>query len=68
MRPIAISSREILHTNPHQQVYRVAADFGGFKKEYYVTDTGVRAGIVAVREDAVLLVRQYRLLINDVSW
>ena len=42
--------------------------FDGFKKEYYVSDCGQRAAVVAVRKEEVLLVRQYRLLINDISY
>jgi len=68
MRPIHLTPPEVLYRDPHQQIYRVTADFGTFRKQYYVNDTGVRAGIVAVRAGSVLLVRQYRLLINDVSW
>ena len=59
---------EPVYKNKNQQVYRVDADFGDFKKEYFVNDTGHRAGIVAVQDGLVLLVRQYRLLINRLSW
>ena len=63
-----IGDREVLYKNEHQEIYRVEADFGAFKKRYSVVDTGHRAGIVVVRGDCVLLVRQYRLLIDDTSW
>lgn len=68
MRPLKIGPREVVYTNPHQQIYRVVVDFEGFTKEIYVADTGRRAGIVAVRDGRVLLTQQYRLLINEVSW
>lgn len=63
-----ITQRRLEYENPYQQVFRVTADFGEFTKEYYVNETGQRAGIVAVRDGHVLLVRQYRLLINGLSW
>lgn len=63
-----ISERQLVYENPYQQVYSVKANFGSFSKEYFVTDTGQRAGVVAMNDGNVLLVRQYRLLINDLSW
>ena len=66
-RPL-IGKREPLYSNPHQAIYRVRADFGTFEKSYCVTDTGERAGIVVTDGDRVLLVRQYRLLINEIAW
>ena len=63
-----VGPRELVYENPYQQVYRVKADFGQFTKEYFVNDTGHRAGIVAVKNGAVLMVSQYRLLIDGMSW
>ena len=63
-----VGPRELVYENPYQQVYRVKADFGEFTKEYFVNDTGRRAGIVAATDGSVLLVRQYRLLIDGMSW
>ena len=63
-----ISERQLVYENKYQQVYSVKADFGSFSKEYFVIDTGQRAGVVAIKDGCVLLVRQYRLLINDLSW
>ena len=63
-----ITQRQLVYENPYQQVFRVTADFGEFKKVYFVNETGQRAGIVAIRDGHVLLVRQYRLLINGLSW
>src|SRR5258706_10702558 len=44
------------------------ADFGGFSKDYYVVHFGPRVGVVALNQDKLLLVRQYRFLVNDLSW
>ena len=62
-----IGPRTVLYQDKYQQIYGVTADFGEFKKEYFVREAGHRAGIVAVRDNSVLLVEQYRLLINGPS-
>jgi 8-oxo-dGTP pyrophosphatase MutT (NUDIX family) len=64
----SLGPREDVYNDPYQKIYRVEADFGDFTKEYFVRDTGRRAGLVVVRGDSVLLVRQYRMLINGLSW
>jgi 8-oxo-dGTP pyrophosphatase MutT (NUDIX family) len=51
-----------------QSISRVVADFGEFEKEFFVRDAGLRAGVLLVKDDSVLLVRQYRLQINALSW
>ncbi len=63
-----IGRRRLVYRNRYQRVYRVAADFGEFAKEYFVLATGRRAGIVVLRNESVLLVKQYRLLVNGVAW
>lgn len=67
MRPPRIGPRQVVYRDRYQQIYRVAADFGEFTKEYFVRDCGERAGMVVVRDGSVLLVRQYRLLIDGLS-
>ena len=63
-----LGPREIVYEDNYQQIYAVTADFGDFKKEYFVRDTGERTGVVVVQDESVLLVRQYRLLIDGLSW
>lgn len=63
-----IGPRQVVYQNQYQQIYQVQADFGAYAKEYFVLDTGEKAGIVVSHQGAVLLVRQYRLLINELSW
>ena len=58
----------MVYEDQYQQLYRITADFGDFTKEYTVRDSGRRVGVVAVRDGSVLLVRQYRLLIDGLSW
>lgn len=62
-----IGEKCLVYENRYQQIYSVTADFGNFSKEYFVSDTGQRAGMVAIHNGNVLMVRQYRLLINSLS-
>jgi 8-oxo-dGTP pyrophosphatase MutT (NUDIX family) len=68
MPPPKIGPKELVHENDFYQIVRVPVDFGGFTKEYFVREDGKHVGMVVVRGDTVLLVRQYRLLIDDLSW
>ncbi len=68
MKPPRIGPRQVVYQDRYQQIYRVIADFGSFQKEYFVRDSGQRAGVVVARGRDVLLVRQYRLLIDSLSW
>jgi 8-oxo-dGTP pyrophosphatase MutT (NUDIX family) len=63
-----LGPREVVYENRYQQIYRLTAQFDGFTKEFYVNDYGQRAGLVIARGSEVLLVRQYRLLVNAVAW
>lgn len=65
--PQSIGPQEIVYQDKVRQLYRIVAEFDGFTKEYYVSDSGQRAALLVVRNDEVLLARQYRLLINGLS-
>ncbi len=66
--PLRIEPQELVYQDRNQKLYRIIALFDGFSKEYYVSDHGQRAAVVAVRNGEVLLARQYRLLINRLSY
>ncbi|TAJ96525.1 NUDIX hydrolase [bacterium] len=66
--PIKIEPKEIVYQDKVQKIRRVVAHFEGFSKEYFVSDHGQRAAIVVLRDGEVLLARQYRLLINGLSY
>ena len=68
MRKIRFSTPVVAHRNPFMEIRHTQADFGSFSKDYYVVHFGPRVGVVALHEDRVLLVRQYRFLVNDLSW
>ena len=68
MKPLAISDERELFANQFLRLYSVRTEFHDFRKEYFVVDKGTRVGVLFVRNEHVLLVRQYRFLINDYSW
>lgn len=67
MESPTIGPRKLVYENPHQQVYRVKVDFNEFSKEYFVNEFGERTGVVVAKGAEILLVRQYRLLINRIA-
>ncbi|MBF0522021.1 MAG: NUDIX hydrolase [Candidatus Omnitrophica bacterium] len=68
MRKPKTKSNKIIHQNPYGRVSRVTMDFGKRQKDFYVAEFDERVGIVVIRNNMVLLVRQYRVLINRDSW
>lgn len=66
--PRTVEPGEIVYRDRNQFIQRVVATFDGFTKEYFVSDHGVRAALLAVADGRVLFTRQYRLLINAVSF
>ena len=63
-----LSKPQTVYENQRFHVQRVEADFGPFTKQYFMINSGVRAGMVAIRDNSLLLVQQYRMLINGLSW
>lgn len=68
MKILNRTPKRLDYKNPHMEVNHTKADFGEFSKEYFVVDLGPRAGVVATREGNVLMTRQYRFLIDGMSW
>jgi len=68
LRPIAFSEEETIFQNQYLRLFRVEADFGKFVREYYVTAKGEKVGVMIWKNDSILLVRQYRFVIDDMSW
>ena len=63
-----IRRREVVYENPFQQVHKVRVDVGTVGKDIYVTDYGHRVGAVVEGPEGILLTRQYRHLIDRISW
>jgi ADP-ribose pyrophosphatase len=68
MRKIKRGAPSTTYRNPFMEIRHTHADFGAFSKDYYVIHLGPRVGVVAVRDRKVLLARQYRFLIDALSW
>ena len=66
--PLSIELKEKVYQDKNQIIQKIVAHFEGFNKEYYFADHGERSALLAVRNGKVLLVRQYRLIINDLSY
>lgn len=63
-----LGPRQPVYRDRNREIHRVIADFGAFTKEYLVADSGRRAAVLVIRDGSCMLVRQYRLLINGLSW
>ena len=68
IRPISLSDEELVYSNPFMEIRHTKADFIDFQKDYYVVHFGPRAGVVVVRNESILLTKQYRFLKNALSW
>ena len=67
LHPTVVTTQETVYQDHLRRIYRKVAEFEGFTKQYLVSDTGERAAVLVTHGSYVLLVRQYRLLINDIS-
>lgn len=68
MKILKCTPKRLDYKNPHIEVNYTKVDFGKFSKEYFVVELGPRAGVIALREGSILMTRQYRFLINGLSW
>jgi ADP-ribose pyrophosphatase len=66
--PEIIESHGFVYEDNFKRIERITAKFDGFSKEYFVSDFGEKSAVLVVRDNHVLLVRQYRLLINSLSF
>lgn len=67
MRAPRLSERRPIYNNRYHQVSQITADFGSHRKEYFVSEYGLRVGVLVLSKADVLLVRQYRLLVDGIS-
>jgi ADP-ribose pyrophosphatase len=68
VKPLSRTAKAMPYRNPFFKVEHTRATFQGFEKDYFVVNFGRRGGVVAVRDGAILLVRQYRFLLEELSW
>lgn len=62
------SEETLAYKNRFMEVRHTRAEFGSFTKDYFVVHFGPRVGVIIVKDGKVLLVRQYRFLIDGLSW
>lgn len=67
MKQPVIGERKVVYENVFQRVCQVHVDFETHSRDHFVTDYQHRAGVVVVHDGRVLMVRQYRLLIESLS-
>jgi 8-oxo-dGTP pyrophosphatase MutT (NUDIX family) len=65
---VTVGAPRVTYRTPFMDVVHSRAHFGDFAKDYYVVTFGQRGGVVGVRDGKILLVRQYRFLIDGYSW
>jgi ADP-ribose pyrophosphatase len=68
LRPISFSGEETIFENRYLRLFRIEVDFGEFVREYFVSAKGQKVGTMVWKDNKILLVRQYRFAINDMSW
>ena len=65
---MSTSESRVQYSNHFMEVRHTRADFGTFHKDYFVVELGPRAGIVAMKDNRILMTKQYRFLVDDYSW
>ncbi len=68
MHPTSISDRKTIFKNKFLELYTISAYFKDFKKDYFIIDYGKKVGILIMKNDLVLLVKQYRYLLDTSSY
>jgi ADP-ribose pyrophosphatase len=67
MKKPSLGPRQIVYQNPFLQISSVRVEFPDYVKTIYVSHYGPRVGVLLLKDDHVLLVRQYRMLIDDMT-
>jgi ADP-ribose pyrophosphatase len=60
-----LGPRQLAYENPFLRIPSVRVESPEYVKTIYVIDSGPRVGVLLIKDGQVLLVRQYRMLIND---
>ena len=67
-KKIKIKTKHTVYENQWSTVTRTTFVRNKKEKEIYTTNFGKRSGVILFRKKRILLVKQYRLLIDDFSW
>jgi ADP-ribose pyrophosphatase len=68
LRPLRIEWEDSVYQDWIRTIRPARAYFDGFTKDYLVGDYGQRAAVLVIADGHILMTRQYRLLIDDVSF
>lgn len=68
MKLVKVVDRKVIFKNQILELYVATVDVGPITKQYFVSDYGERVGTLVLRDESVLLVEQYRFLINRLTW
>ncbi len=66
--PDKIINKGVIYKDPYKNIEKIIAKFPDFNKEFYVSDFGPKVALLLFKGNKILLTRQYRLLINDLSY
>jgi len=66
--PHEIIDRGIVYQDKFKKIVNLIANFKNFSKEYFITEFGERSAILVMKGNKILLTRQYRVLINKLSY
>ena len=66
--PLSFKSEGIVYEDRFKKIEKIIAQFDSFKKEYFVSDFGEKSAVLVIRDQNILLARQYRILINKLSF
>lgn len=67
MNKPSLGPRQIVYENPFLKISSVRVQSPEFCKTLYVIDSGPRVGVLLLKDENILLVRQYRMLIDDMA-
>lgn len=66
--PLKIENQGIVYQDKYRKIEKIRAVFDSFIKDFFVSDFGEKAAVIVVKNDSVLFVKQYRLLVNSISY
>ena len=68
LSPLKIKKKDTVYQNQWSSITRTIFSIDNIEKEVFTSDYGKRSGIILYKENKILFVRKYRLLIEDYSW
>ena len=63
-----IQEKKVVYRNKWSKLIKTSFTHLGCDKAIYTTDFGNRSSVILLKKESILLVKQFRLLIDDYSW